>query len=174
MSLTFLHPKGEKKNLIMKKKLSLECVSSPLLLNFFILLQPRARASTPFSVIKWHHETFISKIFCEYRRFVLKNHHVHFVRMLTGHPSESDFNDKSVIWEHDSSEIAANFEQCLLSGSVAASEILLHSVKSKCSMLWQCWANVLIDWSPTLWHPLSDKYFRKPPHRCEMFSITGP
>lgn len=58
--------------------------------------------------------------------------------MLTGHPSDNDFNDKSVIWEHDSSEIAANFEQCLLSGSVAESEIFLHSAKSKCSMLWQC------------------------------------
>lgn len=110
--------------------------SSPLLLNFLILLQPRARASTPFSVIKLHHETLISKIFCE--KSYIKKIFTFLKDMLTGHPSDKDFNDKSVIWEHDSKEMTANFGQCLLSGSVAASEIFLQSVKSKCSMLWQC------------------------------------
>jgi len=50
-----------------------------------------------------------------------------------------------VISEHDSSEIAVNLGQCLLNGSIAASVIFLHSVKSKCSMLWQCCAKVRID-----------------------------
>lgn len=64
---------------------------------------------------------------------------------LTGHPSDKAFIDKSVISEHDSSEIAVNLGQCLLNGSIAASVIFLHSVKSKCSMLWQCCAKVRID-----------------------------
>jgi hypothetical protein len=59
-------------------------------------------------------------------------------RVLTGHPSDKDFSDKSDMCEHDSSEMLDNLLQCLLSGTVAASEIFLHSAKSKCSMLWQC------------------------------------
>lgn len=31
-----------------------------------------------------------------------------------------------------------------------------------------------IDWSTTDWHPLNDRYFKNPPHLCEIFSITGP
>lgn len=148
----------------------------PLLLNFLILLHPRASASMPFSVIRWHHETLISKIFCcaTIKRKLLDTWSIKTVLSLTGHPSDKDFSDKSDICEHDSSETLVSLLQCLLSGSVAASVIFLHSVKSKCSILWQCWARVRIDWSPTLWHPLSDKYFKKPPQRCEIFSITGP
>lgn len=39
------------------------CRRQPLLLNFLIFLQPRASASTPFSVIRWHQETLTSRIF---------------------------------------------------------------------------------------------------------------
>lgn len=79
-----------------------------------------------------------------------------------------------MICEQDSREIAANLGQFLLNGSVAESVIFLHSVKSKCSIFRQCCASVRMDLSPTLWHPLSDRYFRNPPQRWEIFSITGP
>lgn len=70
--------------------------------------------------------------------FNLVQAHSNLAAQLTGHPSDNDFSDKSEICEHDSSEMLVNLLQCLLSGSVAASVIFLHSVRSKCSMLWQC------------------------------------
>lgn len=142
-------------------------------------MHPCASASIPFSVIKWHQEMLISKIFYKKKRIKIrffKSKEISGKRawLLTGHPSDKAFMDKSVINEHDSNEIAVNLGQFLLNGSIAASVIFLHSVRSKCSILWQCCASVRIDWSPTLWHPFSDKYLRNPPQRCEMFSMTGP
>lgn len=67
-----------------------------------------------------------------------------------------------------------NLLQCLLIACVDTSVTFLQSDKSKRSILWQCCANVLSDWSPTDWQPLSDRNFKKPPHRWEIFSITGP
>lgn len=44
-------------------------------------------------------------------------------------------------------------------------------LRTKCYLIPKMY---LIDWSTTDWHPRNDKYFKKPPHLWEMFSITGP
>lgn len=39
---------------------------------------------------------------------------------------------------------------------------------------WRFFILYLNDWSPTDWQPRNDRYFKKPPHLCEIFSMTGP
>lgn len=152
----------------------------PLPLNFFNLWQPRANASTPFSVIWWHHDTFISTKFYKEKqtneRKINKTNHqtLQFRLSHTGQPSDIAFKLISDILTHDSKLIEFNLLQCRLSACVDESVIILQSDKSKCSILWQCCASVRIDWSSTERQPLNDNDFKNPPHFNEMFSITGP
>lgn len=128
--------------------LLLTCLQ-PLLLNRLNLLQPRAKASTPFSVIESHHEILISSKFWNDRRnkqncncwaFKCDNGKVN---PLTGQPSAKFFKLLSVMLIHDSKLIAVNLEQCLLIAYIAWSVTFLQSDRSNRSILWQCWASVL-------------------------------
>lgn len=133
----------------------------------------------------------------EYVPFLFEWIRMNSKRKLTGQPSEIFLRLLSVTLTHDSRFIDVSFAQCLLIAWMDWSVIFLQSDKSSRSTLWQCWASVLWkrngsvslsrvvdgiefsktyrnDWSPTDWQPRNDKYFKKPPHLCEIFSMTGP
>lgn len=126
----------------------------PLLRKLRISEQPRASASTPLSVSNSHQE----RLMCVSSR----------------QPSDRSLSARSVISGHESKFSRCSFEQCLLKSAHVASDIFLHWLRFSSSIFGQDCARVRIDAFPMLWQPRSDSCFKKPPHRREMFSITGP
>lgn len=133
--------------------LSVSC-RHPLLRKLLSSGQPRANASTPLSVNNSHHD----KLMC----------------VSSGQPSERSLSAKSVISGHESKFKRWSFGQWLLSDTHVISEIFLHWLRLSSSTLGHDWARVRIELLPILWQPRRDNWRRNPPHRLEIFSITGP
>lgn len=137
-----------------------------------------------------------SKINFYYKPFsLMRSHQDMLIWKRLGHPSARAFSERSLIAEHDPKSNFCNLEQYLLSPihvlkakwdvdsllwlSSAAfqaylSEIFLHLLRFKSSILLHCWAKVMRELSPIDWQPRRLNLFRNPPHLLDIFSITGP
>lgn len=126
----------------------------PFDIKLFSLGHPRAKASTPFSVILQHQLTLI------------------WVRL--GHPSLKAFSDISVIAAQLSKFSFWSLLQYLEKALHVESVNFLQPFRFRSSTLGHCWARVFIEPSAIDWHPLRDNCLRNPPHLLDMFSIIGP
>lgn len=126
----------------------------PLLMKVFSLGQPRASASTPFSVMALHQLIFMW-VNCR-------------------QPSLRAFSERSEIAEQLSRFNLCSLLQCVESAWHVTSVSFLQPLRLRSSTLGQEWASDFMEPSAMDWQPRRDSCRRKPPHLRDIFSITWP